>query len=278
MPAKQESISFPIRKVKGPRSKSGKAAEQTEKQDAKSNSYNCDGESDEATVLYTSSSRETKTVNSPLGPSRRNTPSRAQVAVHNTRRSSRRKDHPVSYREASVSPQKETFTHHNKERYTPKKLTYEKQSLPECVSSSDYCSTSVTPSKSTNTARSARVSSRNRDCQVSHRERSASPVQPSDKTFTTPKKLLPRRESSPEVTSTTSTCPRASTRSVTPSRNSRSVEIVQQHQTPTKRKIVSPGMCCIILFITHTTSWVHWYIIVVLSFEYPRQWILNPPM
>ncbi|KAK8393772.1 hypothetical protein O3P69_006824 [Scylla paramamosain] len=246
MPTKQESITFPIRKTKSSRIKSGKLAEQRETQDARSHLYKCAEVLSDEIILDDSSSQETTSLDPPLGVSpretvaHRRTSSRIQSTVHSTRRSSRKKC-PISYRETSVSPQKKHFNVYNKDICTPKKLAYGEDSSPERVSTSDYHGTSVTPSKNTSSVRNVQTSSKKRDCVTSYRETNASPRRPSvrengtsvqEENFTSPKKL------SPEAIS--HTYPGTPSRSETPSRNAKSRDKDQEHLTPTKRRILSP--------------------------------------
>ena len=243
MPAKQESITFPIRKAKSSRSKSGKLGQQIERQDARNDTYDCAEVFIDEEILSDSNSSS-----SPRGTvAQRRTSSRIQPTVHSTRRSSRKKC-PISYRETSLSPQKKQFNEYSKDTCTPKKLAFGEESSPERASTIDYLGTSVTPSKNGGSLRNVRASSRNRECVTSYQETRRNETSIQDDHFTTPKKLFP------EAVSLNHTSPRTPSRSQTPNRNSRSRDKDQELLSPTKRKVLSPGICYFSVILSFCNS------------------------
>lgn len=240
MPIKQESVSFPIRKR-------GRPAKVTKKGSTETSN------TDDVIKVNTPSSPPNTAVDSPHDSDQRKTlrqrTPRVAVTAPVTRRSSRKKEYPVRFREASASPEGQQATTPNRRPRCPKKLTYDRESSPEPASPS-RC---PTPRKSTDTKVNKQVYTRCNESSASSQETDASPRKLAmkangesdrDEKSRTLKEPPLKRESSPE-TSPSHKYPDASKRSVTPSRNSKNWEAEQEHKTPTKRKILSPGMKCI---------------------------------
>lgn len=258
MPIKQELLSFPLRKSVTSQGKPRRAA----KGENKSNLE--DAYTMKATEVDTSNSRAEVSVDSfcDLNPQnilyQKRTP-RLTAAFHSRRRSSRRKEHPVSYCDGSVSPDRQVVTTLNS---SPKKSPYERELSPESTSLSRDSSRSRMPGKRTHTRVHKQGFSRQNESFGSNKETDSSPRKlavranegsDSDETLSTEKKQLLKRESSPEVFPLNNSSSALTTRSVTPNRNTRNIESEQGHQTPNKRKI-SSGMECVLYlsrFVIH---------------------------
>ncbi|KAG0713412.1 Cell division control protein 6 [Chionoecetes opilio] len=217
MPAKQESIAFPIRKTRTTRIKSGKSSLQTEREDARSNSNACSDE--EIVFMGNFSPTEIIAAKSPacLSPRKASGQRRTSSSTHTTRRSARKKDDcPRSYRETSVSPRKSSRcpTSYRETSVSPRKssrcpTSYRETSVSPRKSSrcpTSYRETSVSPRKSSRcptsyreTSVSPRKSSRKKDGPTSYRETSVSPRKKistiQNREHYTPKKLTYEDES-----------------------------------------------------------------------------------
>lgn len=212
MPIKQELLSFPNRKAAVSRGRPRKAAKEIKESSAENS---CIDEVPEVDNLGSPRNRTTRrTLRQQRSP-------RLAATIPNIRRSSRRKGSPVNYCDASV--------------------LHEGESSPEPAFQRRPPERSQTPKKKVD----IRVDEQR---STSYREASASPRKPSmiaterpheDKKLITPKKPVsePSKNFSP-----THCYPDVPSRSVTPSRSSRGCEGEPQHQTPSKRKILSPGM------------------------------------
>lgn len=236
MPIMQDSLSFPIRK----RGRPFKVTKKISAEDDEVTKVDTPGSPANTTIDAHCDSYPRKTLRQPRTP-------RLTDTVSSTRRSSRRKEQPVRYREESVSPAGRQASTPNRRLRGPKKLSYGRESSPE----SESPCRSPTPRRRTGTRGYKQRSTRQNESPASSREASPSPrkltTKPNERSdkgerFSTPKKLFPKRQPSPEISSPSHRCPGASNRSATPSRNSRGLEGEQGLLTPSKRKILSPGM------------------------------------
>lgn len=229
MPIMQDSLSFPIRK----RGRPAKVTKKITVEDDEMTKVDIPGSPANTTVDAHRDSNQRKILRQPRTPRPTDTVSRSQ-------RSSRRKEQPVRYREDSVSPEGRQGSTPNRRLRGPKKLSYVRDSSPE----SESPCRSPTPRRTGtrgNKQRSTRQCespANSREASPSPRKLTTKPIERSDKDekFSTPKK------SSPEISSPSHRCQGASNRSATPSRNSRGWKEEQGLLTPSKRKILSPGM------------------------------------
>lgn len=235
MPVMQDSLSFPIRK-RGRPYKATKKINTEDDDETKVDTPSC---SANTTIDALCDSYPRKTLRQLRTP-------RLTDTVSSMRRSSRRKEQPVRYQEDSISPEGQQASMPNRRLNGPKKLSYVRELSPE---SESPCRSSTSRRKGTKGNKQRSI--RQNDSPASSREASPCPRKVTTKPhegsdngerFNTPKRLYPKRQSSPEISSPSQRCPGALNRSATPNRNSRGLEREQGLLTPSKRKILSPGM------------------------------------
>lgn len=245
MPIKQELLSFPICKAVASQGKSGRTATVAKKSNAENSRINKVVEVDILSPPANKADASHCNLN-PRKTFRQQRTTRLTPTVSST--------HPISYFETSVSPEGQQATVLNGHLCRPKKLTYERELSPKPASPSRRSSRSLTPKKRTDSKVNKQRSTRQNESLDIYRETSASPRKhimranegsDKDEKLSTMKKPLHRREFSPEISFPSHRCTGASSRSVTPNINSRSREGERGHETPSKRKILSPGIVCV---------------------------------